>query len=139
PGGCRGCGRPPSGAAGMSLGGAGHAVQRVDARDKVTGAARYALDFSVAGMLYGHVVRSTRAHARVLEIDKKAALSVPGVAAVVTSEDLAGLFPRFGHIVADHPILAIDRVRYYGEPVALVVASSPHAASDGAEALSIRY
>lgn len=123
----------------MSQGGAGANVRRVDARDKVTGAARFAVDFSMAGMLHGHVVRSTRAHAAIAAISKDDALNLPGVVAVVTGDDLVGLFPRFGHIVADHPILAQGRVRYYGEPIALVVATSAHAAADGAELMGVRY
>jgi CO/xanthine dehydrogenase Mo-binding subunit len=114
-------------------------VERVDAVAKVTGAAIYTVDVSLPGTLHGFVVRSSRAHARILEIDTSAALAVPGVVAVVTAADLAGLFPRFGHIVADHPILAIDRVRFYGEPVALVLGETIHAAADGGEAVTVRY
>lgn len=90
-------------------------------------------------MLHGHVLRSTRAHAEIVNIDRTEALTMPGVTAVVTSEDLEGLFKWFGHIVADHPILAIDRVRYYGEPVALVIADSPYAAADAANAVRVEY
>src|SRR5690606_27118910 len=93
----------------MMLEGAGHPARRVDAADKVTGAARYAVDTSVPGMLHGHVVRSSRAHARIVSIEVDAALARPGVAAVITAADLSELFPRYGHIVADHPILALDR------------------------------
>ncbi len=123
----------------MSGTGAGTSATRVDARDKVTGEARYAVDFTMAGMLHGHVVRSTRAHATLEGIDTEEALNSPGVMAVVTGDDLAGLFPRFGHIVADHPILALGKVRFYGEPVALVIGTSPHAAADGGELVRIRY
>lgn len=118
---------------------AGDSVPRVDAVAKVTGSAQYSIDAAMPGMLHGHVVRSTRAHAEIESIDRADALSSEGVVAVVTADDLAGLFPRFGHVIADHPILAIDRVRYYGEPVALVVAASPHAASDGADRVRITY
>lgn len=118
---------------------AGSSVYRVDGKDKVTGAARYAIDIKVPGMLHGHVVRSTRAHAKIVSIDVEEALSRPGVAAVVTGNDLTGLFPRFGHIIADHPILALDRVRYYGEPVALVVARTPYEAADAADDVRVHY
>jgi len=117
----------------------GSSVSRVDAVAKVTGTATYAVDVSAPGTLHAHVVRSSRAHARILDIDTSSALASPGVVAVITSDDLAGLFPRFGHIVADHPILAIDRVRYYGEPVALVVGETIHAAADGGDLVDIRY
>lgn len=114
-------------------------MPRLDAREKVTGEARYSIDSSVSGMIYGQVVRSTRGHARIEEIRKGDALRSTGVFAVLSADDLHGLFPRFGHIRADHPILAIDKVRYYGEPVALVVADSTHAAADAAELVEVRY
>jgi len=117
----------------------GISVHRTDARAKVTGAAKFSIDLALPEMLYGCVVRASRAHARILEIEREEALRIPGVKAVITAEDLSGLFPRFGHIVADHPILAIDKVRYWGEPVALVVGKTPAAAADGAEMVWVRY
>ena len=118
---------------------AGHAVRRRDLLDKVTGAATYTVDVTPPGTLHAKVVRSTHAHARIVGVDREPALRSPGVVAVILSDDLVGLFPRFGHIVADHCILAIDKVRYYGEPVALVVAESLAAASDGADLVEIHY
>ncbi len=117
----------------------GNSVPSVDARVKTTGEARYALDAAVPGMLFADIVRSTRAHATILDIDPSEALTTPGVSAVITAADLDGLFPRFGHIIADHPILAIDRVRYYGEPVALVLADNRYAAADAADLVRVRY
>ena len=117
----------------------GISVHRTDARAKVTGAAKYSIDLALPGMLHGHVVRASKAHARIKEIEREDALQVPGVKAVITAEDLSGLFPHFGHIVADHPILAIDKVRYWGEPVALVIGETPAAAADGAETVWVRY
>jgi CO/xanthine dehydrogenase Mo-binding subunit len=117
----------------------GTSVPRADAVAKVTGAAAYAVDVTVPDMLHGAVVRSDRAHARIAGVDTRAALEAPGVVAVVTGADLAPLFPRFGHIVADHPILAIDKVRHYGEPVALVVASDPLAAGDAVRLVRVAY
>jgi CO/xanthine dehydrogenase Mo-binding subunit len=117
----------------------GTSVQRTDAVAKVTGAAVYAVDVVMPDMLHAKVVRSDRAHARILGIDKSAALAVPGVVAVVTGADMTGLFPRFGHIVADHAILAIDKVRYYGEPVALVIAADPMTARDAVPLVDVDY
>lgn len=74
------------------------------------------------GMAHAKVVRSDRAHARITGIDVAAALAAPGVVAVVTAADIASLHARFGHIITDHWILAPDKVRYYGEPVSVVVA-----------------
>ena len=118
----------------------GHlAPPRLDAVPKVTGRARYAVDFRTHGMLFSALVRSERAHALLSGIDATAALATPGVVAVVTGKDLASLFPRFGHIIPDHPILAIDKVRYHGEPVALVLAEDRYAAQDGAELVEVSY
>ncbi|MBO0829253.1 MAG: molybdopterin-dependent oxidoreductase [Streptosporangiales bacterium] len=114
-------------------------VPRVDAEAKVRGAARFAVDTSLPGMLHGRVVRSDHAHARLVGVRAEAALKVAGCVAVVTGADLAGLYPRFGHIVPDHQILALDRVRYYGEPVALVLAEDRHAAADAAALVEVEY
>jgi CO/xanthine dehydrogenase Mo-binding subunit len=123
----------------VSTGRVGASITRVDAKSKVTGEALYTIDHVLPGMLHGHVVRSDRAHAEIVSIDATEALQMPGVAAVVTAEDLAGLFRWYGHIVADHPILAVERVRFFGEPVALVVADTPYEAADAADAVNIRY
>lgn len=118
---------------------AGTSVIRRDFIEKVTGAALYAVDITPPGCLHAKVLRSDRAHARIKGIDAARALLVPGVVAVVTSADLTSLFPRFGHIVPDHCILAIDKVRFYGEPVALVVAEDVFAAADAAEQIVVDY
>ena len=118
---------------------AGRSVRRVDFAEKVSGTARYCVDLAVDGMLHALVVRSDRAHARILAVNAGEARSAPGVAAVLTSADLAGLFPRFGHIIPDHCILASGKVRYYGEPVALVVAQTLFQAADAAELVTVDY
>src|SRR6266704_1749710 len=104
----------------------GISARRADGVAKVTGAARYAIDLSVPGMAHAIVVRSTRAHARIAGIDRTAAAASPGVIRVITGDDLlaAGLTPYYGHVVLDHPVLAIERVRFHGEPVAVVVAET---------------
>lgn len=117
----------------------GRSVRRRDLLEKVTGAARYAVDATMPGMLHAVVVRSDRAHARLLAVEAEAALAHPDVVAVVTAGDLEGLFARFGHIVADHWILATQKVRYYGEPVAVVLAESRGAAHDAARDVVVRY
>lgn len=115
------------------------APPRLDALPKVTGRARYSVDFRTDGMLYSALVRSERAHAMLRKVDPSPALAVEGVVAVITGEDLSPLFSRFGHIIADHPILAIEKVRYLGEPVALVLAEDRYAAHDGAEVVEVSY
>ena len=97
----------------------GQSVTRVDAREKVTGAAAYGVDVQLPGMLHGAVVRSPHPHAMIVSIDTEAAACAPGVAAVVTGGDYPYLF---GSAMKDQPFLAIDRVRYIGEPVVAIAA-----------------
>ena len=115
------------------------AVPRSDAWEKVTGRARYAVDMALPNMAHAAVVRSERAHARIAGIDRAEAEAAPGVIAVVTADDLGDLGRRFGHIVPDHAVLAEGKVRYYGEPVAVVVAETPHQAADAAELVWVDY
>jgi CO/xanthine dehydrogenase Mo-binding subunit/aerobic-type carbon monoxide dehydrogenase small subunit (CoxS/CutS family) len=117
----------------------GHSIDRVDARAQVTGEARYAIDVGLPDTLFGAVVRSDRAHARVVKVNAGEAADVSGCVAVITGDDLHGLYPYFGHMVPDHQILALDKVRYYGEPVALVVATSRHLAHDAARLVDVEY
>ena len=119
----------------------GTAARRADGIAKVTGAARYAVDLSVPGMAHAIVVRSTRAHARITGIERAAAAASPGVIRVLTGEDLlaAGLTPYYGHVVLDHPVLAIERVRFHGEPVALVVADTKREAAEAADLVEVAY
>ena len=118
----------------------GSKFPRVDGVAKVTGAARYAVDVTAPDMLHAKIVRSTRAHARIRGVDTSSAMAVPGCVGVVTSADVQErLFPRFGHIIADHPILAMEKVRYYGEPIALVLAENVIAAADAAALVDVDY
>lgn len=117
----------------------GKSVRRPDLVEKVTGAAQYSVDVAAPGMLHARAVRSDRAHARILGIDAAEALAQPDVVAVLTAEDLAPLFPRFGHIHCDHWILASGKTRHYGEPVALVVAKTRAAASDAMNLVNVSY
>lgn len=117
----------------------GQSVRRPDLVEKVTGAAEYCVDVTMPGMAHAKVVRSDRAHARITGIDVGQALASPGVVAVVTAEDISKLHARFGHIITDHWILAPDKVRYYGEPVAVVVAETVAAAADAVELVRVSY
>lgn len=120
---------------------AGQPAKRLDGIAKVTGAARYAIDLSVPGMAHAIVVRSTRAHARIVGVRREEAARAPGVLKVITGEDLtqAGLTPYYGHVVLDHPVLAIDKVRYHGEPVVLVVAETRLDAAEAADLVEVEY
>lgn len=114
-------------------------IGRVDAVDKVTGSAEFTVDFTFPGSLHGSVVRSDRAHAKIVRIDVDLAKDVPGCVEVVTAADLTGLFARFGHITANHSIMASDKVRYFGEPVAIVLATSPEVAAQARRLVRVEY
>jgi CO/xanthine dehydrogenase Mo-binding subunit len=115
----------------------GKSVPRVDIHDKATGAALFADDIQFGpGLYYGRLVRSPHAHALIKGIDASQALAVPGVRAVVTGHDVPN---NIGLYLIDRPILARDRVRYVGDPVAGVVASSEEAAEEAAGLVDVEY
>jgi CO/xanthine dehydrogenase Mo-binding subunit len=116
----------------------GESVQREDAIPKATGEFAYSSDLQAAGMLWGHTVRSPYAHARIVGIDVSRALTMPGVHAVLTHEDVPGE-KRYGLEFLDQPVLAFDRVRYFGEPVALVAGEHPEQARRAAEQVRVEY
>ncbi|MFN0070497.1 MAG: xanthine dehydrogenase family protein molybdopterin-binding subunit, partial [Chloroflexota bacterium] len=98
----------------------GTSVPRIEGRPKVMGTARYTVDVSLPGMLTARVLRSTVAHAIIRSIHTDAARALPGVRAVITGQDLGGLLT--GASIRDMPVLAGDRVRFVGEPLAMVAA-----------------
>lgn len=114
----------------------------VDAPERVTGRVSYTMDISVPGMLHAKLLRSSAAHARISRIDTTEALKVPGVVAVVTGADLRDhpeIRPYYGPIYRDQPILAIDKVRFVGEPVAAVAATDLDAAAEALELIEVEY
>jgi CO/xanthine dehydrogenase Mo-binding subunit len=116
----------------------GEPTVRADAPPKVKGEFAYSSDLQAAGMLWGHTLRSPHTHALIREIDASAALAMPGVHAVLTHDDVPGE-KRYGLEFPDQPVLAIDRVRYHGEPVALVAAEHPEQARRAAAAIHVDY
>ena len=114
----------------------GSRVARVDSVDKVTGRAVYGVDVALPGMLHGAVVRSPYPHARVVSIDTSAAEKAPGVKAIATGKDFPHLF---GGAIKDQPFLAIDRVRYVGDPVAAVAATSEREAQYARDLIKVEY
>jgi len=96
---------------------------------------RYLTDLSFPDMLHGAVVRSPVPHGRIRGIDVKGALAVPGVVTILTAEDVP--CDLVGVIVPDWPVLAFERVRQVGDPIALVAAVSPAAARAGAAAVNV--
>jgi CO/xanthine dehydrogenase Mo-binding subunit len=119
----------------------GRAVPRLESWLKVTGRAEYVHNLKLPGMLYGKIFRSTVSHGRIKRIDVSAAQAVGGVHRVVVAADLLKVIPdlHFGPAFHDQPILAIDKVRYVGEPVAIVLASDPHVAEEAAHLIVAEY
>jgi carbon-monoxide dehydrogenase large subunit len=116
----------------------------------LTGRGRFTADWNFPGQLYGHFLRSDRAHAEIVSLKKESALSMPGVKAILTGEDTAEFktpppivrYPGKGGAAIKVPhrdVIARKRVRYVGQEVALVVADSPAAAQDAAEAIEVEY
>jgi CO/xanthine dehydrogenase Mo-binding subunit len=122
----------------VELGRIGEVVVRPDAPPKVLGAFAYSSDLGAPGMLWGHTLRSPHAHARIVAVDISRALTIAGVHAVLTHEDVPGR-KTYGLEFPDQPVLAADRVRYYGEPVALVAAEHPEQARAAAAAIAVEY
>ena len=104
----------------------------MDAIPKVTGEFAYSSDLYAAGMLFGHTVRSPYAAARIRAVDTTEARGMPGVHAVLTHKDVPGA-KRYGLEIPDQPVLAMEEVRYFGEPVAIVAAEHPEQARRAAE------
>jgi len=117
----------------------GSSFPRVDAVAKISGSADYVGDLEFAGMLHGKVLRSDIGHGRIQEIDTETAERMPGVVAVLTGKDLGDIDPYFGHAIRDRPIVAIDAVRFVGEPVAAVAAETEAQAEAALLAISVEY
>jgi CO/xanthine dehydrogenase Mo-binding subunit len=134
PGGMRPTAAPAPGSVGRS-------VPRLEGEAKVTGRAQYVHNLVLPGMLHGKICRSTVAHARIKRIDVSAANAVAGVYRVVTGDDIRTVIPDpyYGPAFHDQPILALDKVRYAGEPIAVVLAADPHVAENAAQQITVEY
>jgi carbon-monoxide dehydrogenase large subunit len=124
----------------------GTSVRRKEDPRLLRGAARYVDDLVMPSMLSLGIVRSLHAHARVRSVEASAARRLPGVVAVLTLADLPALAASVPPLVPErdfppyrHPVLAGDRVRYAGEPIAAVLATDPYQAADGVEAVVVDY
>jgi len=120
----------------LSLQYVGKPVIRPDAVRKATGKALFLDDIKLPGMLYAAILRPERGHARILSIDTAEAAAQEGVVAVVTG---AGCDFRYGDNIRDLTPMAVDRVRYIGEPVAAVVAENPHLAKRALKKIKVEY
>ncbi len=116
-----------------------HSVPREDGVAKVTGRATYTSDMHLGDMAWAKLLRSPLAHARIVSIDTAAARKHPGVLDVITGADLSTLRPYYGHAMKDHPVLAIGKVRFIGEPVAVVVAEDELTAAEAVELIEVEY
>lgn len=115
-------------------------IARVDGHSKVTGKAEFAGDLVVPGMLHGQVLRSDLPHARIRKVNVVDAEKLPGVVAILTGKDIMDLKNyRYGHAIRDRPIVAVDRVRFVGEPVAVVAARSPQIAYEALKLIEVEY
>src|SRR5690348_17872756 len=119
----------------------GRSLPRVEARAKVTGTAEYIHNLRLPGMLWAKICRSALPHGRIRHIDTNAAAAVPGVQRIVTAADIRKVIaePYYGPAFHDQPILAEDKVRHVGEPVAAVLAADPRLAAEAAQAITVEY
>jgi CO/xanthine dehydrogenase Mo-binding subunit len=119
----------------------GTSPARLESRAKVTGRASYIHNVRLPGMLHMKVFRSTVAHGRIRSISTQAAKALPGVHSVITGEDVLQLIPNpyYGPAFHDQPVLALDKVRFVGEAVALVLADDPHVAEHAVQLITADY
>jgi CO/xanthine dehydrogenase Mo-binding subunit len=116
----------------------GKRFRRADSPERLTGQVKYTGDLVLPGLLYGRLVRSPHASARIVSVDKAAALATAGVVAVLVAEDLP--VPNLRAAVENRSIpMAYERTMYVGQPVAIVLADSEAAAEDGAEQVQVEY
>ena len=116
----------------------GKSLPKVDAYVKVTGSLKYADDIVLARTVFGRMVRSPHAHARIERVNVERARALPGVVAVVTGDEIPVLY---GHLPSspDETALAIDKVRYVGEPVVAVIAEDELTAEEALELVEVEY
>lgn len=120
----------------------GQSLPMPDAYERVTGTIPFLINKTLPDMLYGKVLRSPFPHAKILHIDTSAAEAYPGVVAVLSRNDFGGdcpLDPFYGSLLKDHQILAIDKVRYVGEPVVAVAAEDLDIAEAALELIDVDY
>lgn len=114
----------------------GKSVFRKEALAKVTGAAKYTGDYNITGLLHAGIVASPYAHAEIKKIETSEAWKVPGVRAIVTGKQCPTLT---GSVILDRPPIALDKVRYHGEPVAVIVADSEQSTRKAAALIKVDY
>lgn len=115
----------------------GRPIPRLEGAEKVSGTLHYAADFQIPGALWAKMLRSPHPHARIAKIDSARAAALPGVHAVVTGADIPPVLT--GLRMKDMPVLARERVRFVGEPVAAVAADSEEIAEEALALIDVQY
>src|SRR3989339_1027825 len=115
----------------------GKSIPRIDGLEKVMGKSMYIEDIKLPGMLYGKILRSPYAHARIIGIDTSRAEKLSGVKGVITGREVSG--QRYGVLLRDQEVLPTDKVRYIGEKVAAVAAATPEIAEEAIAFIKIEY
>src|SRR5215472_5754771 len=126
----------------MELADIGKTFRRLDYQTKVTGTAQYLADMQIPGVCHGKILRSPLAHARIKNIDISKAAEVPGVVAIISRDDIVhdeGIEPYYGPVFHDQTIVAVDKVRHVGDPVAAVAALDADAAEEALRLIEIEY
>jgi CO/xanthine dehydrogenase Mo-binding subunit len=120
----------------------GQSLTMIDAEERVTGRIQYALNVERPGMLHGKILRSPFPHARLSHIDGSAAQRLPGVAAVLTRDDFtepSGYSAKYGRIFRDQSVVALDKVRFIGDPVAAVAGLTDEIAEEALALIRVDY
>src|ERR1043166_4183725 len=117
----------------------GKNARRVDGVEKVTGKAVYTGDIELPGMAYAKILRSPVAHARLVKVDASKAASLNGVVTVLTRDDIKEFNYLYGAIYKDQSIVAVEKVRYVGDPVAAVLADDPAIAEEALNLIEVEY
>lgn len=120
----------------------GRSIPMLDAAERVSGTLAFTLNVELPHMAHGRVLRSPYPHAAIRSIDASAALALAGVITVLTGEDLgpeSGLYPWYGQRRDDQPVVAIDKVRYVGDAVAVVVAETEEIAAEALLLIDVDY
>ncbi|MBI3001578.1 MAG: xanthine dehydrogenase family protein molybdopterin-binding subunit [Deltaproteobacteria bacterium] len=118
---------------------AGTSAARMDGIEKVTGKAVYTGDLELPGMAFAKVLRSSMPHARLVRVDARKAEGLPGVLTVLTRDDIRSLNYRYGATYKDQSIVAVDKVRYVGDPVAAVLAVNEGTAEEALGLIDVEY
>ncbi|HEY3167064.1 MAG TPA: xanthine dehydrogenase family protein molybdopterin-binding subunit, partial [Candidatus Binatia bacterium] len=118
---------------------AGTDAHRVDGVEKVTGKAIYTSDVQLPGMAHAKILRSPIAHAKLTKVDASKAREIPGVITTLTRDDIKNFNYKYGATYKDQSIVAVDKVRYVGDPVAAVLADDPATAEAALELIDVEY